>query len=54
MKPFGIVMLFATVGNVAFAGLHLWEHDIKMATISLLAAGFCVVGLTSQISSGGR
>jgi hypothetical protein len=47
-------MLLATLGNAAFAGLHLWEHDIKMATISLLAAGFCAIGLTAQIRSGGR
>jgi hypothetical protein len=40
-----LIGLIAIVGNVAFAGLHLWEHDLKLATISFMVAMLCASGL---------
>ena len=43
------VMFTATLGNAVFVGLHLWEHDIKLAIISLFAFAFCFIGLIGTL-----
>lgn len=51
MRTWPIILAVAVVGNVAFAGLHIWEHDGKLALFSLGAATFCLIGLIGSLLS---